>query len=286
VRTKLAIITGFSLLMLSNRSMAASITLYDGASGVTPDNYPNTSSTFFKFDSLNGGAQQASGGVTNLNTTPSNSAYAGYSNYNATINLQNPSVFTPTSPVNTSFPVLDRNAGYTFTFTVKINSESDTNDSTHPRAGFSVIVLSSDKQGIEIGFSQKNSSIFSQDNSSFNKVGESYASASSLLTNSTQYDLTVSGNQYTLSSSGNNLLNGSLRDYTAATGFVGSDVYKTSNFIFLGDDTGSAQANIDLKYVALTTNSAGVPYKFSPSIGILMLAACGAVTHLLKNKNS
>ncbi|MBO3458907.1 PEP-CTERM sorting domain-containing protein [Aetokthonos hydrillicola Thurmond2011] len=273
--TKLAvIITAFSLLMLNYPSLAASITLYDGASGVTPNQYPDVSSTFFTFNSPNGGTQQASGGVTNLNTTANNSIYAGYSNYNNA------------SLVNSSFPSLDRNAGYTLSFTVKINSEADTADATHPRAGFSVIALSSDKQGIEIGFGFNNNTvIFSQDNSSFNQIGENYSSASTLLESLTQYDLTVSGSTYTLSSGSTTILSGALRNYTAATGF-GSDVYRTSNFIFLGDDTTSANANIDLKYVALTTNSAGVPYEFSPSLGILALAACGGVTHLMKKKNS
>ena len=57
--------------------------------------------------------------------------------------------------------------------------------------------------------------------------------------------------RYELSSDGVSILRGRLRDYTAFEGPV--NPYRTPNFIFLGDDTGSARAVIRLMYVALTT---------------------------------
>lgn len=277
-----AIIVGLTLLMGGDRSIAASITLYDGASGVTPNQY-NSPSPWLSFGSPNGGTQTPNNGVTTLDTSGSNGTYAGYSNYNVNVNYSNPSVITPSTLVNSSFPSLDRNAGYNLNFTVKINSQVNDGTNGPYRAGFSIIALSSDKRGIEIGF--RNNDIFSQASSAFNTIGEQYTPASTLLANLTNYNLSVSGNTYTLTSGSTNILSGSLRDYTTATGF-GSDVYRTSNFIFLGDDTTSARANVDIKYVALSTNTASVPYEFSPTLGILALAAFGGVNHLLKNKKS
>ncbi|MBD2388714.1 PEP-CTERM sorting domain-containing protein [Cylindrospermum sp. FACHB-282] len=253
-KTIAAITVGLTLLMTANPSEAVSITLYDGASNVTPDQY-NSPSPWLNFASTTNGTQSVSGGVTTLNTdlsTTSNGIYAGYSNYNATVAGSTTSPFftiTPTTPVNSSFPSLDRNAGYTLSFTVKINSQFNNGTNGANRAGFSIIVLSSDKQGIELGF--RDTEIFAQNNSSFNGGGEQIGSLSTLLGSLTTYDLTVSGNSYTLTSGSTSLLSGSLRDYTAATGFAG-DIYRTSNFIFLGDDTTSARANISLANVSLT----------------------------------
>ncbi|MHC5938245.1 PFE-CTERM domain-containing protein [Nostoc sp.] len=114
---------------------------------------------------------------------------------------------------------------------------------------------------------------------------EQITGVSSLLSSLTTYNLNVSGNNYTLTNGATSLLSGLLRDYTTATGF-GSDVYRTSNFVFLGDDTISARANIDLKSITITNNTAGVPYEFSPTAGILALVAGSIINHLLKKKKS
>lgn len=277
------------MLLTPNRSMAGVITLYDGTSGVTPDQY-NPPSQWLKFGTLNPvtgtpiGTQSVSSGLTNLDTSSSNNIYGGYSNYNVAIPAA-PSYITPTTLVNSSFPSLDRNAGYDLSFTVKINSQFNDGTNGPYRAGFSIIVLSSDKQGIEIGF--RTTDIFSQVNSSFNSISpaEQITGVSSLLSSLTTYNLNVSGNNYTLTNGATTLLSGLLRDYTAATG-VGSDVYRTPNFVFLGDDTTSARAKIDLKSITLSNNSAGVPYEFSPTAGIFALVAGSIINHLLKKKKS
>ena len=50
---------------------------------------------------------------------------------------------------NQLMPQLDRTAGYTVRFTAQVQEELHNNNN---RAGFSVIVLSSDLKGIELGF--------------------------------------------------------------------------------------------------------------------------------------
>jgi hypothetical protein len=277
---------GLTMLLTANRSMAGVITLYDGTSGVTPDNYSpqwlNFGTANANIFSSNVGTQTVYTGYTQLDSNAANSIYAGYSNYNVANPPTSPtSVITPTTFVNPSFPTLDRNLGYNLTFTVRINSQ--TNDGTNGdyRAGFSIIALSSDKKGIEIGF--RNDDIFSQNNSAFNSIGEQKTGVSNQLLNETTYNLNVLGENYTLTSGGTTLLSGFLRDYTTASGF-GSDVYRTSNFLFLGDNTTSARANVDIRSIGITTNTATVPYEFSPTIGILALVAGGAVKQVWKKK--
>ncbi|MEH2252601.1 choice-of-anchor Y domain-containing protein [Nostoc sp.] len=208
MRNKLVVLSvGLTMLLTGNGSMAGVITLYDGASGVTPNQY-NAPSQWLNFGSLNGGTQSVSGGLTNLNTSSSNVTYAGYSNYNVANPPVSSSVITPTTLVNSSFPSLDRNAGYNLDFTVRINSQANNGTNGAYRAGFSFIVLSSDKQGIEIGF--RNNDIFAQVNASFNSIypAEQITSANSLLSNLTTYNLNVSGNNYTLTSNATTLLSG------------------------------------------------------------------------------
>ena len=165
MRNKIVALTvGLTMLLTANRSMAGVITLYDGALGGTPDqNNPQ----WLQFNSPNGGTQSTGGGATTLNSSADNFIYAGYSNYNLSF-----------QPVNGSFPTLDRNVGYDLSFTVKINSQVNDGPNGPFRAGFSIIALSSDNQGIEIGF--RNSDIFSQNNSAFNSIGEQFTGVSSL----------------------------------------------------------------------------------------------------------
>ncbi|BAZ00783.1 putative Ig [Tolypothrix tenuis PCC 7101] len=283
----IALSVGFIILLTANRSIAGVITLYNETSGVTPNLYNSpelNNAPALTFGSPNGGTQSFSNGVTNLNTSASNNngIYGGYSNYNLTTSAS-PSVITPTTLVNSLFPSLDRNAGYSLTFTVKINSQVNDGTNGAYRAGFSVIAISSDKQGIEIGF--RNSDIFSQASSSFNSIGEQVTNVSSLLSSLNTYTLNIVGSNYTLTNNTTTLLSGVLRDYTTASGF-GSDVYRTSNFIFLGDDTTSARADIDLQSISLDNNTAGVPYNFSATPGILAVIAGGALHNWLKNKKS
>lgn len=244
----LAIATGSILFAGTFRAEAASISLYDSSLGGTPNTqgWLRLSST--------GGTQTVTEGQTNLDTSASNSYFAGYSNYQVDF-LETPSAIKPTSFVNPLFPTLDRTLGYTVSFTVQVLSQF--NESQN-RSGFSVIALSSDRKGIEICFRQTD--IFAQ-NPSFT-IGERNNSATimNLLTAMTTYNLDVVGDTYTLKAGTTTVLNGSLRDYSNATGLV-SDLYKTSNFLFFGDRTHLARANINIKLLSLATGET-----FSPTI--------------------
>lgn len=226
----------FSLLPILT-VFGASLTFYDGALGTTPDvqGYFNYQSFYPAFPPEAVSATQtpvADGTI--LDSTPVITDFAGYFGQ------------------STVMPVLDRTYGYTITFVVQVITEthagSDKNsDGTDDRAGFSVIVLSSDLEGIELGFWMDQ--IWAQaDTPLFTHAEGVTLTTTSLVT----YDLAVLSNTYTLSANSLTILTGSLRNYTAFNDLL--DPYETPNFLFLGDDTRSAKAKIKLTHVSITTN--------------------------------
>lgn len=272
--TLAAIIVGLGLFGGMASAQAVTIELYTGSG--RPGDQP-----WLAFTNQFGAASETlvsnNGNKVNLNTTANNSIYAGYSNYYSSVN---PSTGAPILiPKNNAFPTLDRTSGYTLNFSVQINSESHNGDNGPNRAGFSVTAISDDKQGIELGF--WNNEIWAQ-NTRFTK-GESNTFNTQLLNS---YSLTISGNTYTLSANGTrlpNLTNQPLRDYASTSPNNPQYLpYKTSNFISLGDNTTSAQANITLGAVSVATP---VPFEFSPTLGLLILGSW-AVVYQLKNQKS
>ncbi|HJZ47750.1 MAG TPA: hypothetical protein VKE41_11315 [Roseiflexaceae bacterium] len=183
-----------------------------------------------------------SGGTTTLDTSGNKGISAGYF-------AAQGGFLGSTAPV----PTLDRTIGYTVSFTAQVELEdhagSDKNgDGKEDRAGFSLIVLSSDKRGIELGFWKDR--IWAQEGGS----GSALFTQAEGVPFDTQarrmaYTLTVLGDGYSLSSNGMPILSGNLRDYTAFSGFP--DPYETPSLIFLGDDTSSASARISLASVAV-----------------------------------
>ncbi|MEM6255550.1 MAG: DUF4114 domain-containing protein [Cyanobacteria bacterium P01_D01_bin.156] len=181
-----------------------------------------------------------------LDTTASQDIYAGYSNYSS------PSLVSPGLPtlVNPGFPILDNTVGYEISFTMQLLEESRTNQS---RAGFSIIAISQDTtKAIELGF-QKTSATTGN---IFAQGGPAFVAAENVsfnTTESTNYTLAIKDDAYTLSANGTSILTGSLRDYTNFVGAI--DPYETPNFIFLGDDTTSAQGSFVLSQVAVQTET-------------------------------
>lgn len=206
--------------------------LYNGSLNIGSGLPADQEFVYLNLDGL--AVQSFAGGVTTLNTTAANAVQAGY--------FHNPPFFAG--------PVLNRLEGYTLRFTVQVVSESH---ATNHRAGFSVILLSSDLQGIELGFWADE--IWAQEGGAapglFTRAeGAAFNTTAGLI----PYELTVLGDSYALSTGNTPILSGKLRDYTAFAGFP--DPYETPNFIFLGDDTTSAQAEIRLARVSVITNNA------------------------------
>ncbi len=203
---------------------ASTSTLYDGALGGTPDTqgllYPQTFAV--------SATQTFSNGLTILDTTPLQSDLAGYVGDPARV------------------PALDRTSGYTLTFGVQVVSEAHGNNN---RAGFSIIALSQDKLGVELGFWSDH--IWAQEGGTDpNLFTHAEDAPFTTTTGLISYTLAIHGGTYALAANGAPILNGNLRDYTAFAGFP--DPYETPNFIFLGDDTSSAKAKIRLAAFAVT----------------------------------
>jgi hypothetical protein len=153
---------------------------------------------------------------------------AGYSNY----------LPLPPVPKNASFPVLDRAAGFRLSWTAQVHQESH---SSVNRAGFSTILLAGDRRGIELGFWANE--VWAQE------VGFTRAEAAAWGTGQrTDYTLTVLGDTYQLTGNGTPLLTGPLRDYSPS-----GTPYNLPSYLFLGDDTSSAAADVTLGRVTVVS---------------------------------
>jgi len=158
----------------------------------------------------------------------------------------------------------DRNIGYTLRFNLRIDGD-DVNLGNIDRAGFSVIALGSDLQGIELAFWDDR--VFAQSDSPlFNHAEEAFVNTGTLR----EYALTIQGSSYSLSWTGGGApLSGALRNYSAHS----NPVYSTANFLFLGDNTTSAGADIFLGNVEFQA----IPEPGTWALGTLLLLGLGAV---------
>jgi hypothetical protein len=255
-----------------NPAQAFSLSLYDGTNVAQP--LPGQQGQ------LIGGALQSNGFPTPLDETAlspgvfvdtsANSAeYAGYSN------------FIPVPPsgsfVNPTFPALDRNVGFTLSFNVGFETLSNNSPN---RAGFNVILISSDGQGIELGF--KPTSIFAQ--SSTFSAAESTVGILDTFPNA-DYALTILGSTYQLSANGGQLLTGSLRNYIfnpqTSSPPLSFNPYTTNNFLFFGDDTGQESSQFILESASIA--SVPVPPQF---IGMVLLGVTQLWRRLSKLESS
>jgi hypothetical protein len=192
------------------------------------------------------------GGATVLDSTPDASEYAGFG-------IQPP-----------GSPVLDRMAGFTLQFTLRVESESH---SSTDRAGFSILVVTSDLKAIELGFWADE--IWAQDDAPtlfVHDEGVAFDTTAAM----TQYNLQIAGGNYALSIVGDPAtLTGAMRDYTAWDPPLPllPDPYETPGMIFLGDDTSSAAAK---------THISGVVYVPEPAtMGLLSLAATSGLAGMI-----
>jgi hypothetical protein len=232
-----------------NRASAASfaspktLVLYDAASGTIPSaplmgflGFPQDSAVLTYADS-----------ATVLDTTLSGSeTYAGW---------------VATGAASPGFPILDRVAGFQVNFTIRVENESHARNN---RAGFSIILLSQDAKGIELAFWQDQ--IWAQSDGATGGLfshgeGIAFATTAGLI----EYQVTIIGDTYTLTANHEPLLTGPVRDYSAFDGFP--DPYETPNFLFLGDDTTSAQARVRLSLLSVTGTEPVEPTVESTSIG-------------------
>jgi hypothetical protein len=206
--------TALLVVLLAMTSASSADVLYDGSLG-TP---PTDQSWVYQTNPDPADATQTliSGGI-QLDTTLDTADAAGYFRGDQTLSQQ---------------------GGYALEFDVAINSENHDNLN---RAGFSVLLIRDDLKGVELAF--WDDFIFQQ-NSDFTAYA---ASASHDTTTRQSYTLLIEETSWTLSSGGSDIFSGAMLQYDSAS----HPIYAQPNVIFLGDDTGSADAVISLYQVAL-----------------------------------
>ena len=202
---------------------AQSVTLYDGAGGKTLDQ--GTGNWVYiqrpRQPVLIGAARE---GATVLNTTSDAGFKAGYS------------CLAP-------FP-LDNAKGYAVRFDVKVVTEAH-GERTN-RSGCSVIVLGSDRKGVELAF--WTSEVWTQTDGFAHGTGTE-AHAFDTTAARVRYTLRVKEGKYTLSAGSTPLLRGSLHNYALSGPAL---PYKLTNYLFIGDDTTSASAEFQVAHIDIT----------------------------------
>lgn len=205
------------VLVLGLAMAAAAQVLYDGSLSTLP------AAQGWSYAALPGLAQQTqNGNAVRLLTTASTIETAGYARV---------------APIP-----LEREPGFNLVLRLLLPAETH---ARRDRAGFSVIVLAADRRGVELGF--WTNLVFAQNDAPLFTHGEE--AAHDFAAGFTDLVLSLRGERYTLFADGAPLLVGPVRDYTAFSGFP--DVYETPNFLFLGDNTTSAAAEVVLSSVVL-----------------------------------
>jgi hypothetical protein len=130
--------------------------------------------------------------------------------------------------------------GYVLKFSVQLFAEAHISEH---RSGFSVLILNSDMNGIELGF-WTNSVWAQSDNPLFHRAETATYDTTQLQT----YELEIVQGTYTLRVDEDQVLAGVLRNYTEFTGPL--NPYKTPNLIFFGDNTRSAAARVGVQRIS------------------------------------
>lgn len=237
---------------------AATQVLYDAAQAPAPGGTGWLSGVF------TGGASQAESAqgntVTSLVTSPLNlGGRGGYSN-----------TFALGGLVNAGFPVLNLANGVRLDFGFRLVQEDHSGNPN--RAGFSVILLDSNKHGIELGF-QSDRIFAQQDGANLFTAGEFNTADASRASTLQAWSLTLASGGYTLAQGGDVILAGALRDYTTATGLAAL-AYQNANYLFVGDNTTSAGGVFTINYLAITTP---VPEPAVPAMLFAGLVLVGAL---------
>ena len=206
---------------------SAAVVLYDGSAGTAPEAQP-----WLVYQSLGSATATAGNGGVTLDTTAADGNRAGYGTHD---------VFGRRK--NAALPPLDPAAGYTLSFTLGAVAETH---ASVDRAGFGVILLGRDRRGVELEFWP--GQVWAQSGPAFTHAEANTAFDPTVGAHA--YDLAVTGTTYTLSADGAAVLSGPTRDFTSTASLR----YTPADFVFLGDDTTSAAASVQLRPA-----SVGVP---------------------------
>ncbi|MBI1322964.1 hypothetical protein GC170_07235 [bacterium] len=242
-----------SLLLLSlwsfgavGRVCALDYVLYDASLGTLPGTQP------WLFYGAAGTATQTLDGTSGTRLTTDLAAQAGWSNTIPVLNTFK----------NAAFPTLSSSDGFAIDWSMQMIAESH---SSGNRAGTSMILLGSDNKGIEIGF--WTDQIWAQTSDPLFTKGEStnFVTTASAV----NYRLLIKDSSYYLFANDAEILSGQTRSYAA----FGSAPYTLSNYFFVGDNTTSASATVDIGTIRLVTSV--------PETGITSLIIAAAASMIV-----
>lgn len=171
-------------------------------------------------------------GAFNLNTVRNLADRAGYF------------IRLPQMEAHPQAPQLDRQRGYRIGFTLLLPSERRV--APNQEAGFSCIALSDDLLGIDLGFGA--GEVFAR-SSKLERAEENRALPFRIDTRYADFELDIRENEYRLAADGQEILAGSLRNYSDA-----GEPYTVPNLLFFGDNTESAGASVNLRRFWIDTD--------------------------------
>jgi hypothetical protein len=266
-----------SLIMLTFACLPAKgmslTTIYDGTSGVTPD---QASPKYLNITNPSDQSYNSTSKSTVLNSLGTVQDIAGYDNYNVKTDPNSPSVVVPTGLVNPAFPVLSEQAGYSISFTAKINQQSGTPTPTD--AGFSLIAISSDRQGVYLNFQN-----YAGQSSSVNSLDSTLSGVSQKrninLTSPSIFTLSVLDGSYMLSQNGLPVLFGDTKAFTY-TG-ISSAMLSAPNEFAIGDFSATSGGNTAISNISIL-NNLDVPEPSQYLGGFLALGLAGIVRKKVK----
>lgn len=203
----------------------AAAVLYDATTGTLPSNQGWTYLADPLFSAQ--ARQRFADGAAVLDSTPATTDKAGW--------FSNLAPF----PKHPRQPALDRRAGFILGFIVRLPAESHNRPE---RAGFSVIATAADLSGIELGF--WTDQVWAQSGPDFLHAETASINAAD---GRVQYDLVIHADRYQLLAAGQPVLEGPLRRYDSF-----GTPYNIPEFLFLGDDTTSAGARVELTRVTVS----------------------------------
>ncbi len=233
----------FALLLLAATARGDVYTLFDADAGSLPD-----AQGWLFYGGVNGIQQILT--PEGVRLTSDNGAQGGYSSHLPLFNV----------PLNPGWPVLDSSEGFTLRFELQLFDESHLYDA---RSGFSVLLFDANALGVELSFWLDEIWVKDDDAAFSHAEGASYDTTAAL----TSYALHLENGQYSLSADGAPLLDGSLRDYSAF-----GTPYDLPSYLFLGDDTTSAGADLLLGDLTLLTGPMADPVPEAP-VWVLLAAA-------------
>jgi hypothetical protein len=219
------------LVLLTTISASAAGVLYDGSVGSTPDRQGWLLLMDPPLQEGNAATQTAQRGVTVLDSMTDQNDKAGYFG----------SWPDPRAPYqHPLLPTLDRTTGYVIRLDVRLLDEVHRFD----RAGFGVIAISEDLQGVELEFWKDEIWLQADDPLFTHGEGVPFDAASGIVS----YELKIQGDRYVVSANGDQLLSGPLKDYTEF-----GPPYTFPSFLFIGDDTTTAAAKVEIARVEVDT---------------------------------